>query len=54
LPGSVITIGDRKFIANVEKQRKIYLNLLDDLQIPIIVDWQTPLDLSTKHLKPSA
>jgi hypothetical protein len=30
------------------------LNLLDDLQIPIIVDWQTPLDLSTKHLKPAS
>ena len=44
----------RKFIANVEKQRKIYLNLLDDLQIPVIVDWQTPLDLSTKHLKPAS
>jgi transcriptional regulator with XRE-family HTH domain len=25
----------RKFIANVEKQRKIYLNLLDDLQTPV-------------------
>lgn len=44
----------RKFIANVEKQRKIYLNLLDDLQTPVIVDWQTPLDLSTKHLKPAS
>jgi Zn-dependent peptidase ImmA (M78 family) len=42
------------FIKNAEKQRKVYLNLLDDLQIPIINNWKTDLNINKENIKQSS
>jgi Zn-dependent peptidase ImmA (M78 family) len=42
------------FIKNAEKQRKVYLNLLDDLQIPIINNWKIDLNTNKENIKKSS
>lgn len=41
----------RAFIGNVEKQRKIYLSLLNDLDMPTIQDWKEGLNLTTDSVR---
>lgn len=41
----------RAFIERIEKQRQVYLNLLEDLKEPIEENWHSKLELNTKDIK---